>query len=49
MADRKGDGTIDKANPGIFDDEGRIIAKDWTRITIPENTVECFSSTPTRS
>jgi hypothetical protein len=34
--------TIDKANPGVFDDQGRIIAKDWTRITIPENTVDVF-------
>ncbi len=33
---------IDKANPGVFDDEGRIIAKDWTRITIPENNVDVF-------
>ena len=33
---------IKKANPGIFDDEGQITTKDWTRITIPENTVDIF-------
>lgn len=33
---------IRKANPGTFNDQGEIVAKAWTRIIIPENTVDIF-------
>jgi hypothetical protein len=33
---------IKKANPGAFDDKGKIVSKDWTRLVIPENTVDIF-------
>ena len=33
---------IRDANPGIFDADGRVLPKAWTRIAIPENTVDVF-------
>jgi len=33
---------IKKANPGAFNNQGEIAAKEWTRIVIPENTVDIF-------
>jgi hypothetical protein len=33
---------IAKANPGVFAPNGSVIPKDWTRIVIPENTVDVF-------
>ncbi len=33
---------IRQANPGVFNQQGEIIAKQWTRLTIPENTVDIF-------
>lgn len=33
---------IDKANPGVFAKDGKVIPKDWTRIVIPEDTADVF-------
>jgi hypothetical protein len=33
---------INAANPGIFDKDGAVIPKDWTRIVIPEDTADVF-------
>jgi hypothetical protein len=33
---------IRQANPGVFNQQGEIIVKQWTRLTIPENTVDIF-------
>jgi hypothetical protein len=34
--------SIKKANRNVFDDEGNVVVKDWTRVLIPENTVDIF-------
>jgi hypothetical protein len=33
---------INDANPGVFDQEGKVIPEDWTRIVIPEDTTDVF-------
>lgn len=33
---------INKANPGVFGANGTILPKDWTKIVIPEDTVDVF-------
>ena len=33
---------IDKANPGVFNKDGSIVPKEWTRVEIPEDTADVF-------
>lgn len=39
---KKVEEVIKKANIGIFDNKGNIVPSGWTKITIPENTVDVF-------
>ena len=33
---------IRDANPGLFDNQGNLAVKDWTRVVIPEDTADVF-------
>ena len=33
---------IRNAKPGVFNKEGKIITAEWTKVIIPENTVDIF-------